>query len=188
MKVHLATAIGTKASLRIYWGNDCPERSYHNAKQFLKVSGKLNHHTLGGEVEDHRAGNWPTKCDHCGMAVPAHGAALQVFTQTLYDTPSGELEPSSMWWRKDLPEDFYWSNHTGPHLHVKVPTGETWNIDSRAKNCGSPDDKEHRCWIWHGEPPNITVDKNGLTCSAGGGSIETENYHGFLRNGIFTPA
>ena len=30
---------------------------------------------------------------------------------------------------------------------------------------------------------NITVDKNGNTCSAGGGSIMGRTYHGFLRNG-----
>lgn len=49
-----------------------------------------------------------------------------------------------------------------------------------------PDDAEHRCWIRHGEPPLITVDKNGLTCAAGAGSIQCRDYHGFLRDGSFT--
>jgi hypothetical protein len=49
-----------------------------------------------------------------------------------------------------------------------------------------PDDGEHRCWVRHGEPPRITVDKNGPTCQAGAGSILAGDYHGFLRDGAFT--
>ena len=41
----------------------------------------------------------------------------------------------------------------------------------------------HRCWCRHGEPPNITVDKNGPTCPAGAGSIQCNDWHGYLRNG-----
>lgn len=73
----------------------------------------------------------------------------------------------------------------GPCLCVQTPGG-TWNIDSRASNCTMPYDYEHRCWIRHGEPPNITVDKAGKTCSAGGGSIQCGSYHGFLQYGRFT--
>lgn len=73
----------------------------------------------------------------------------------------------------------------GPHLCVMTPGGR-WNIDSRASNCGLPYDLEHRCWVRHGEPPNVTVDKNGLTCTAGGGSIQAGPYHGFLRDGSLT--
>lgn len=74
---------------------------------------------------------------------------------------------------------------SGPHLHVMTPGGE-WNIDSRASNCTLPYDYEHRCWVRHGEPPNITVDKNGRTCAAGAGSIQCGTYHGFLRAGELT--
>jgi hypothetical protein len=56
-------------------------------------------------------------------------------------------------------------------------------IDSRASNCTLPNDREHKCWIRHGTPPDLTVDKNGKTCAAGAGSIQLGNYHGFLRNG-----
>jgi len=82
-------------------------------------------------------------------------------------------------------------NHEPPcerHLVVICPDGHWWNIDSRCSNCTLPDDKAHHCWVRHGEPPNITVDKNGLTCSAGGGSILTSDggYHGFLQNGSLT--
>jgi hypothetical protein len=40
--------------------------------------------------------------------------------------------------------------------------------------------------VRHGEPPQITVDKRGLTCHAGAGSIALGSYHGFLHNGVFT--
>lgn len=74
----------------------------------------------------------------------------------------------------------------GPHLCVILPNGNRWEIDSRASNCGSPYDYAHRCWVRHGEPPRITVDKNGPTCQAGAGSISSGSYHGFLRDGVLT--
>lgn len=70
----------------------------------------------------------------------------------------------------------------GKALWVQTPGG-SWCIDSRASNCGSPYDYEHRCWVRHGDVPVITVDKIGRTCSAGAGSILCGKYHGFLRNG-----
>lgn len=42
-----------------------------------------------------------------------------------------------------------------------------------------------RCWVRHGEPPIVTVNKDGLTCAAGAGSIGIGGgeryYHGFLQ-------
>lgn len=78
--------------------------------------------------------------------------------------------------------------HTGPDGKslVVVTPGGWWYIDSQASNCTKPDDKEHRCWVRHGEPPNVTVDKSGNTCAAGAGSIMIGSYHGFLRNGLLT--
>lgn len=82
-------------------------------------------------------------------------------------------------------------------LVARCPGGDWWIIDSEASNCtmkhktnpdGSfigPMRQDHHCWIIHGVPPNITVDKNGITCQAGAGSIQTSNWHGFLRNGEF---
>jgi hypothetical protein len=78
-----------------------------------------------------------------------------------------------------------WDNQIDPPLVVKTPGGE-WIIDSRASNCTLPVDRLHRCWVRHGEVPNITIDKNGHTCAAGAGSIMCGNYHGFLRNGYLT--
>jgi hypothetical protein len=72
---------------------------------------------------------------------------------------------------------------SGPQLTVILPDFHPWTIDGRASNCGKPADFEHRCWIRHGEPPAITVDKQGLTCEAGAGSIQTGSWHGYLRDG-----
>lgn len=74
----------------------------------------------------------------------------------------------------------------GRYIVVRIPSthgGIDWYIDGRASNCGRPDDNLHRCWVRHGEPPNITVDKNGDTCDAGAGSIAVDGFHGFLRDG-----
>lgn len=78
-----------------------------------------------------------------------------------------------------------WDNDSGEHLIVITPGG-AWDVDSRARNCTLKDDRLHRCWIRHGEPPNVTVDKNGVTCGAGSGSILAGDYHGFLREGCLT--
>ncbi len=81
----------------------------------------------------------------------------------------------------------------GPQLIVMCPskadgTGRMkWNVDSRASNCSMPYDYEHRCWVRTGEPPNVTAGKDGPTCSAGAGSIQAHEWHGFLLNGELAP-
>lgn len=109
------------------------------------------------------------------------------FYEKFDDVPRGEndsVKPGSMFYIT-----FYsghCSNHEPPcdrHLAVVTPDGHWWDVDSRAKNCTLPNDKTHRCWVRHGEPPNVTVDKAGATCSAGAGSIQTPDWHGFLRDG-----
>lgn len=130
---------------------------------------------------------WPASCD-CGYEFTADDP-WQEWVDRLYrradngglvrlsDAPDG-----AMWDAIFYP----WKGPDGRSLVVKCPGGDEWAIDSRASNCTMPDDNEHRCWIRHGEPPAITVDKNGKTCAAGGGSIQAGNYHGFLRDGAFT--
>lgn len=81
-----------------------------------------------------------------------------------------------------------WNNDDGHHLFVTLPNHRLWDIDNRCSNCAMPEDRMHRCWVRHGEVPNITVDKNGFTCLAGGGSIwsnqgQSDEWHGFLQNG-----
>lgn len=98
------------------------------------------------------------------------------------------------WNDRPQPGDMFWvtfasghcSTHEPPcerHLHVVTPDGHWWDIDGRAGNCTMKDDKVHHCWVRHGEPPLVTVDKQGVTCSAGAGSIQSSNWHGFLKDG-----
>lgn len=91
----------------------------------------------------------------------------------------------AMWFVNAEDQDWYPSGPDGRTLYVVTPGGD-WLIDGRASNCTQPGDDIHRCWIRHGDPPIITVDKNGNTCSAGAGSIAIGNYHGFLKNGELT--
>jgi hypothetical protein len=65
------------------------------------------------------------------------------------------------------------------------PDGHPWTIDARASNCTLPHDDDHWCWCRHGRPEDGTlhVDKQGVTCAAGAGSIDTGQWHGFLHNG-----
>ena len=105
----------------------------------------------------------------------------------------GEAPPGAMyympWIEELLDREVYAKRyHRGPDgrvLGVQTPGGP-WIIDSRCSNCTLPDDDKHACWVRSGEPPHITVGKNGTTCAAGAGSIICGSYHGFLRNGEFT--
>ena len=131
---------------------------------------------------------WPRKCERCAYEF-APDDQYQLFGRTLYrrqdtgDITTIEDAPDGAMWNA------YWMTPRlggdGMFLMAKVPGGCHWALDSRASNCDMPNDNEHRCWIRHGTPPLITVDKNGHTCGAGGGSIQTANWHGFLRNGEF---
>lgn len=73
----------------------------------------------------------------------------------------------------------------GLAIACRLPEGHTWHIDSRASNCTMKTDTAHRCWIRHGSVGEmLTVDKQGNTCQAGGGSINVDGiWHGFLRAG-----
>lgn len=186
MKAKLATEIGTRAYLRIYWSGNCSKGECHNALNFLKDSLILKDWNMCGEPKDHADETWPTHCKDCGVEVPKEGITKQIHTKRLYDTLSGELEPGYLFWASWYPDNMFWDNHQGPHLCAILPNGREWIIDSRASNCGSPNDRVHRCWVRHGEAPEITVNKNGQTCSAGGGSIWVDDYHGFLQDGNFT--
>lgn len=105
------TEVGTRTSLRIYWGDDCPKRyGYHNAQVHLVDSDQLEDWKSGGVVEDHPIECWPTKCDGCGAAAPSFHetkpcgykectdpdcsrpvVTRQVFHARLYSAPDGAL-------------------------------------------------------------------------------------------------
>ncbi len=222
--------IGTRAFLRVYWGDDCPNcfgsetRGCHDAQVFLAES-LTDDDNLGGIADDYPDDRWPTFCNHCGVAVPPMPAKIlcdcgcgelrypkeapqrQVNRRVLYEAQDGsravrtELQPGDMYWAtwfncKESGHCIHgWTNCDGKHLIVIVPRNHPWDTNGRASNCGSPDDTLHRCWVVHGNPElgePVTVDKSGLTCGAGGGSILAGSYHGVLSGGVLrgddTPA
>ncbi len=151
---------------------------------------------------------WPVKCG-CGYEFRILEDTWQVFTRSLFrredtgaettieDAPAGAIW--NAWWNADI-----WHGEDGLNLMCKMPGDHHWNIDGCASNCDSPcarchvprhacqckypngyvDSRPHKCWVRHGTPPNLTVDKNGITCGAGAGSILVPGWHGYLRNGI----
>lgn len=154
---------------------------------------------------------WPTKCSQCPYLFTPDNP-WQYFTDSVYVDEAGNEyslrypTPGMMW-------DAWWmgNRQKGPdgiHLMVACPNGHPWCVDGRASNCTSPckncgkpyymhntkdfpckeyiDAKPHKCWVRHGTPPKVTVDKSGNTCSAGARSILTPGYHGFLQDGMLT--
>lgn len=156
--------------------------SYHDARELI---GDAPDDAIQEPPHDAESG-WPTRCAHCGYEFKADDV-WQLFNHQLYRragervsemTTLQEAEPGAMWiatWMDD-------------HLIVKLPGGHDWDVDSRASNCTRPGDNVHRCWVRHGEPPLVTVDKNDDTCRAGAGSIQVPGWHGYLRNGELTTA
>lgn len=132
---------------------------------------------------------WPTHCE-CGYEFTPEDH-WQVFTAAIYSAvdgrgewPMGEMPLGAMW-------DAFWmgDSHKGPDgraITVRLPGDHDWCIDGRASNCTRPDDMTHQCWVRRGDPPKLTVDKQGDTCDAGAGSIwidQPNGWHGFLRDG-----
>jgi len=168
--------------------------SYHNAQtpfdEVVREQGK----EVRPDDDDaplHNDPRWPRKCE-CGYEF-SEADEWQLFSENIYvraDNQPGEYSlrhapVGAMWDASWFPDS--WKGSDGRCLVVVTPGGE-WMIDSRASNCTMPNDNVHKCWVRHGEPPNITVDKNGVTCGAGAGSIQRGSYHGFLRNGMLTNA
>jgi len=196
LKARFIEENGTKAWLRIYWGEDCPNcmggdsTGIHNAQVLLEETDVIENWELGGSVKDYPEYRWPTNCDHCGTKAPAE-LHQQVFRKRRYNTKSGNPEPGDLYWATWYTTQVgtgcvFHDNCNGHHLFAVLPNGDLWDIDGRASNCTMKEDRVHRCWVRQGDPPNIDVSKRGNTCKAGGGSIVSGNYHGFLRNGTFT--
>lgn len=173
----------------------------HNA--YLPIDDRLGDAAQAdfGDESDYTV--WPTACAYCAAEVPTEAPARpsvgesgthwtrQVFVERLFDTPSGKPEPGDLYWLRGHEDRscWHWDNCDGMHLHGIVPNGDRWDIDSRASNCTLKDDRLHRCWVRHGRPEdgNVHVDKNGLTCNAGGGSIDTGGWHGHLKEFQWVP-
>jgi len=137
---------------------------------------------------------WPTLCETCGAALSLGAPNIWRYVdrwRMWRNTETGEeyarLHESSAgaMWRAPWLASHTTSQDDGAPLFVMTPGGE-WGIDDQARNCTMPDDhgqQQHHCWVRHGVPPLVTVDKSGPTCGAGAGSIQCRDYHGFLRAG-----
>ena len=154
-------------------------------------------HMRPAEV-DHDDPRWPTHCDSCGepfthgelwqengdviMRVTAivPGAAVNVGDEFEFK----KMPPGAIWealWAREWAKGF-----DGRAYMCRLPDMHDWQIDSEANNCTRKGDRTHRCWIREGEAPFLNISKNGPTCSAGAGSIQSPNYHGFLQHGVLT--
>lgn len=167
MKARLATVIG-----KFVYGD-------YGLKDHVEV----RHRAAVGKVPyDEIFDGGTYRCDECGETFKPDTAGPR------YDTPSGRLEAGCLFWDYDLPENYYWDNHKGPHLNAMLPNGHRWNIDSRASNCRRANDRNTRCWRRTGEPPNVHTSDCG--CGAGAGSIfsnqgSPDEWHGYLHHGEF---
>lgn len=135
---------------------------------------------------------WPARCA-CGFAFRPEDER-QVFIELLYrradtgeETTLRAAPVGAMWYAPWM--DGVWRHQLAHTLMVRLPGGVDWMPDMAAQNCGRRDDprqEQHHCWVVKGVPPDITVGKDGPTCSAGAGSIAVPGYHGFLRGGWLT--
>ncbi len=186
--------VGTTLHLLTSWtgGQVCTSGyKHHSIRVPVGTSEVPNDQELGGNTENFNGDpRWPTACDQCGALVPVH-AHRTLLRRMRYDTMSGDPEPCDLFYmpygcaRHEGKCMYGWDNCDGQHLIAVLPNGRHWDIDSRASNCTLPNDRLHRCWRRHGTPPMVHVDKDGLTCAAGAGSIAVEDYHGFLHYGRF---
>lgn len=105
------------------------------------------------------------------------------------DLPTGALWVLDR--KADQPRDA-WPRAGADGLAIACKLADrVWYIEGRASNCDKRTDDDHRCWVRQGTVgERLTVDKAGLTCGAGAGSIfmgANNEWHGFLRNGKLTP-
>lgn len=173
---------------RFVWSDKsshCTHMGYHNAT--VPIGNKLLSEGVGNTIGDdhpHDDKRWPIKCS-CGYKFKESDQWQHLKKRTYYCSDTKEhmtlqnAPPGAMWYADWLP----YEGPDGRSLVVRIPPNHDWVIDGMAKNCTKKEDKLHRCWVRHGAPPNITVDKLGNTCAAGAGSISTHDWHGFLRNG-----
>ena len=179
--------------------NACPSaHGYHDAQAPIDTIDRNNikgsDGPVSGDLHDHFDSRWPKKCAHCDYQF-VDTDQWQVFHDEIYLSKashafSSSLRSSEYMTLREAPVgamwDAHWYSRSGPdgiHLMVRLPGKYDWHVDGRANNCTLPNDDKHYCWVRHGVQPLVTVDKNGHTCKAGAGSIQTPDWHGFLRNG-----
>jgi hypothetical protein len=188
---------------RVVYDNPCPlSGNYHNAEVRIEdadpiwredeTTGGTRILTNGSRREDALAlkgdPRWPAACA-CGYVFADD--ERQLFCELIYrrvdtgeETTLRDAPVGAMWYSEW--QDRFYRPQLAHCLVVKLPDGTDWTVDSQATNCTIPDDfkqERHHCWAITGTPPDVTAGKAEPTCSAGGGSIQTSRYHGFLRDG-----
>jgi len=162
---------------------------YHDAMVLLDtvdvvLDGKGNRRTpMDGEPPHEAWAGWPSHCD-CGYEFQPDDE-WQLFADRMYRrADTGELttirdaEPGAMWRVYWFESDPYRCGADGQSWCVRCPGGGDWMIDGRASNCcGAPgvtaQAPPHKCWTRSGTAPRFTVSP----------SIQTFNWHGWLRDG-----
>ncbi len=191
----------------------CPGGSYKGAPCCARMElrrvvgiGPGEHPPFSPYMEQKKAWDSLKYCSTCGLAANEdwHGSSSMGHLWRRPDRPD-ELErkpdafgPGAIWkakWLGDLPRIvWHWDNWPETEFPISIMTpGGVWMPQSRASNCTMPEDRLHRCWCLHGTMPDtLTADKTpepgGSTCAAGAGSILTNGWHGFLRNGELVEA
>jgi hypothetical protein len=109
---------------------------------------------------------------------------------TGFNGPDGKSLHVRIWGTHDWMVDSRASNCDSPCKHCGKPYHSHDYKTCPNKNPGGDhgfyeDSRPHACWVRHGDPKtgNVHVDKNGVTCGAGAGSIVVPGFHGFLHNG-----
>jgi hypothetical protein len=195
MQTRLIERVGTRYTLRKEWG-ECSENPSEFSEEHEARASFVDAEATGKTElpdRDHPVFDLAKNCEYCGEEAP-EDAWRGAGSAPIYDTPSGNPEPGSLYYVTHTADEwcwFGWENCAGEHLVAVLPNGHHWQISQRASNCTRPEDKTHRCWVHHGDPRKgepVHVDKNGDTCQAGAGSILSGDYHGFLHHGHLTKA
>lgn len=190
-KLRFIHCIGWKKTIRKTWKG---EKCYHMTVESVIGEGVEQPGVeYGGltfdESDNNHLPNIPAVCISCGHHATEKDDVKSSRSIThVYNTASGRPEPGDVYYRGDA---WWWSNWPEGKLCeiIVLPNGVEWNIRSRANNCARKDDTTHRCWCITGsiEEGNLNSDaKNCDTCSAGAGSIQGGNFHGYLRNGYIS--
>ncbi|MGH9884848.1 MAG: hypothetical protein ACREBE_04940 [bacterium] len=181
-----------------------PRWSFHRAT--VVIGDELAAGLPSGDVHPHDDPRWPTQCA-CGYVFAQDDGwyldrdSLYSRTDSAETTTLRDAPPGAMWdasWYRSRGHGDPWTGPDGLSLVVRLPNGHDWVVDQQCSNCTrdqfgpTPEHpngrvwlgRTHYCWVRHGDPRTgvIHVDKNGNTCSAGGGSVIGGGWHGFLHN------
>jgi hypothetical protein len=136
--------------------------------------------------------NWQDNCMRLFQRPDGSKAVLRSHRSDGFALRPGDMWDAD--WNKDVPEwvgpDGRSLNVVTPDGWQWCIDSRASNCDSPCRHCGVPftshkqeacsnpgdgqnawtkgayqDARPHKCWVRHGEPPNLTVDKAGVTCA-----------------------